>query len=84
MTAGETPRPREHRYYLLPVLRPELAMLYDGEPINFVGAHERIDPNAWAAAGSHSHLWRRAARCRRVGFARPRVLVPRTSHRTRI
>jgi hypothetical protein len=36
-------REREHRYYLLPVLRPELAMLYGGEPIKFVGAGDLID-----------------------------------------
>jgi len=83
MTAGETPRPREHRYCLLLVLRPELAMLYDGAPIKFVGAHGRIDQNAWAL------LWQPqppvASCCAlQVGFARPSVLIPRTSHRTRI
>jgi hypothetical protein len=41
-------RPRAHRYYLLPVLRPELAMLYGGDPIKFAGAGDLIDRNAWA------------------------------------
>jgi site-specific DNA recombinase len=41
-------RPRKHRYYLLPVLRPELAMLYGGDPIEFVGAGDLIERNACA------------------------------------
>jgi hypothetical protein len=43
-------RERTHRYYLLPVLQPSLAMLYGGDPVNFVGAGNLIgiDRNAWA------------------------------------
>src|SRR5437660_755820 len=39
---------RAHRYHLLPVLRPELAMIYGGDPIKFVDAGDLIDRNAWA------------------------------------
>jgi site-specific DNA recombinase len=41
-------QPREHRIYLLPVLRPELAMLYGGDPMAFSSGSELIDRNACA------------------------------------
>ena len=43
-----TGRDREHRYYLLSVLRPELALRYGGDPLKWVGVPDLIERNAWA------------------------------------
>lgn len=41
-------RAGEHHYYLLAVLRPELAMIYGGDPLKWAGASDLIGGNAWA------------------------------------